>query len=443
LTINDADLRWIEQEIENPLISMPPILTVNTDPIDEEEMIYKHWLYWVDRESPSELIDRFRQLFIVGANYPDREVEAALYRICITIDCKFTFQNILSRCCRILIHHWVPQRKRYEIDRLIDLFDERNSASETIASLSPIARRLQQLRHFFIQSEEFKRLKRLAALYGENKDRSSSVKKPLIQLIRRYPYLDPKPLSLISENSSIEEQNRLRKLLEKRRRKFEVDLLRYAEDLLNDKISVILQPNPTLLREDQLAQALTEFMGKVEGSSTYKESSHRFLSQLKARPSSYKEFKSQLYEYLISNINPQYGHYHFYKKLDRQLSEMFPESNDRPLSKILVMQTCYQLCELLIANPKNEKSYYVFFDLISNIGITKTLGLLLKIALLSHGINPHFNTPLEQRFSILFKHHENDDIKDQDWLVRSLENLNVALATNFSKIDISVFKDSL
>lgn len=442
LIINASDLQWIEQEIASPLISVPPTLAVSPnlideEQIDEEEIIYKHWLYWVDRESPSELIDRFRQLFMIGVNYPDTAVESALYRLFMFGDCAPTFKYVLYRCCLILINHWLSQRKRRYIFELIRLLDEKTSTVKDIFPGSPFTKKLQELRFLFIQSEEFKQLKRRAAIYGKKEERSSSPKKPLLELIDQYPYLDPD--SLFSENSSIEDQQAVHSLFSKRKRQYEIDLFRYSQRLFNQTKSGILVPNPTRLMDEELSQALQEFRGKVEGSRTYKDVSRYFLSQIKTKPPTFKEFKSKLYEYLISNIDSRYGKHHFYKSLDRQLAETLPDRNDRPLDRILVMQTCHQLFEFIVSNPKDE-SYYIFIDLIMNLGITKTMGLLLKIALISHGVKPDLGSHLGKRFSVLFKHYESDDVATLEWFVTALENLNVALATNFSKVDISVLE---
>jgi hypothetical protein len=44
---------------------------------------------------------------------------------------------------------------------------------------------------------------------------------------------------------------------------------------------------------------------------------------------------------------------------------------------------------------------------------------------------------LEKRFSILFNHYESSQRDAVQWLVHAMENLNVALSTNFSTIDLS------
>ncbi|HEY9301388.1 MAG TPA: hypothetical protein VIQ31_34500 [Phormidium sp.] len=76
--------------------------------------------------------------------------------------------------------------------------------------------------------------------------------------------------------------------------------------------------------------------------------------------------------------------------------------------------------------------------MVANLGPRRTIGLLLKIALLSKNLKPL----LEKRFSILFSYYESQTVEDLRWLVQSLENLNVALVTNFGAVDVSFIKHS-
>lgn len=434
--IDDSGYKQIEEDKRTPLISQPPISGIAYDVTDDEQIIYDHWLYWVERETPERLIDRFKELFLTGTTYSDQKVKASLDLICELIDCESRFKYLLNRCCTILINNWSKKRQRQSIVDLVRLFDKRNHSSEQIAVLSPVADRLQELRYVFTQSEEFKEIKSLAAIDEPKEEEFVPEKVPLIQLIERSPYLAPHFLT--SQNSLIEEQKAIRR----RQHKFAVDLLDY---LSNRKERIIRSPNPTILRDDRLEKALKEFIGQVENSSTYKEVSHRFLNQIGYRAYSYGEFKSHLYKYLISNINYKYGKHSFYKRLDRQLADTFPELNHRPIDNLLVRQTCHRLLEFLVASPSDPQKFQLFIDLTGCLGTTKTMGLLLKIALLSHGVEPDSRTDLETRFAILFQHYENKSIDPfiKKWLVKSLGNLNVALATNFSQIDISAFQDFL
>jgi hypothetical protein len=102
------------------------------------------------------------------------------------------------------------------------------------------------------------------------------------------------------------------------------------------------------------------------------------------------------------------------------------------------MRTCSQLFNFLVTSPP-DPDYLYFFDMLNNLGTIKTVGLLLKIALLSGKVKPH----LEKRFSILFSYYETQAFKEIGWLVHSLENLNIALLTNFGTVDISSIKKNI
>ena len=440
---NDSEYQWIEDGKSTPLISQPPIAGIAYNVTDEEQRIYDHWLSLVDREKPDILIDRFCQLFIIGISYPEQEIKEALDRICYAIEHESNFKYILNRCCTILINNWSKKKQHKNIANLVRLFDEKNHPSEILTSLSPVGKRLQELRRLFTQSEEFEQLRCWQTIDEPKQDDFCLETIPLIQLIERSPFLYPHFLA--SHNISPEEQKEIRQ----QRHQYSAKILDY---LSNRKKQIILPPNPTILTYEQLEKACKEFIGEVEDSRTYKEVSHLFLNQLRDRAYSYREFKCYLYQYLISNIKSHDARPHLYKQLDRfykrldcQLAETFSESNDRLLDNILLKKTCHQLLEFLVASPSDPKNFALFMDLTGCLGTTKTMGLLLKIALLSHGVKPSLNTDLETRFFVVFKYYENQniDLQLKDWLVKILGNLNVALATNFSKVDVSAFQDFL
>ena len=81
--------------------------------------------------------------------------------------------------------------------------------------------------------------------------------------------------------------------------------------------------NPTLLGDRQLGFALKQFVGKVEGSYTYRDLAHRFVTHIDLTPS-YKVFKEDFYEYLTYSINPAYGKGQFNERLYTHLKNIFP-----------------------------------------------------------------------------------------------------------------------
>jgi hypothetical protein len=137
-------------------------------------------------------------------------------------------------------------------------------------------------------------------------------------------------------------------------------------------------------------------------------------------------------DYLTASTNINYGNHQFNQKLQKQLQSTLFEYDTQRLSPILLVKTCRKLLDFLVVESAEQPKHYIFLDLISNLGITPTIGLLLKIVLLCHQVKPY----LEQKFAILFKHYE-DYTKDKTkWLVDSLENLNVAFSTNFRMMNL-------
>ena len=109
------------------------------------------------------------------------------------------------------------------------------------------------------------------------------------------------------------------------------------------------------------------------------------------------------------------------------------------LNNVLLARTCHQLFNFLVVENQTHPSHYVFYDLVYNLGPSRTMGLLLKLVLLSRKVKPE----LEKRFSILFNHYEGKNSEDIVWFIKSLENLNVALVVNFGDPDLSLVKEHL
>lgn len=83
-----------------------------------------------------------------------------------------------------------------------------------------------------------------------------------------------------------------------------------------------------------------------------------------------------------------------------------------------------------------KPDHYIFIDMITNMGVTRTVGLLLKLVLVCPKVKPH----LDKRFSILFNHYEGFSRDQVPWLVKSLESLQVAFSIHFGKADLSCLR---
>jgi hypothetical protein len=412
----------------------------------EEQVVYNYLLYWVEQESPAQLIERFRNLFIDSWGYREPEVAKALEQLTASKQADQEFKFVLNRCCHILINRWqmLPQLHG-AIAELIELFE---GCRTTTGAYSRHQKgvRLQELVCQFAQSEQYLTLRRLAQVIKPNPDASSSPEtKPLGTLIRRYPYLYEH--CLLTEGSTYEHQQTVRLIQAQRQKQFESNLSQYVTYQVRKAQQArkgpapsagrIIQPveNPTLLNDRELYASLKQFVGKVEGSYTYRDLAHSFLTHT-SQTRTYGTFKRELYEYLISSIDPAYGKRQFNERLYKQLQNTLPQSDSQKFSDFLLVRTCSQVLNFLVVESPQRPNHFVLIDLISNVGPALTTGMLLKIVLLCRKVKPY----LERRFSILFNHYESSTRDAVHWLVKGLENVNLALSTNFGAFDLSFIR---
>ncbi|HEY9636746.1 MAG TPA: hypothetical protein V6D14_25325 [Coleofasciculaceae cyanobacterium] len=404
----------------------------------EEQQLYDHLLYCVQVELPTELIERFKGLFLDGARYVDPQVWLALEKLAMDKRADQEFKFVLNRCCHILINRWQMQPQlQGAIPELVALFDNPPDPKKVH---SRGARRLRQLVQLFTETEQYLTLRRLSQVMSETAEANGS--RVVGSLIQRYPYLYEH--CLLSEDSSYEHQQTVRQIQSRVQRRFELDLSQYVTYQVRRAQAMrtpskegqgrIIHPveNPTLLTDRELAAALKQYVGKVQGCDTYRDVAQSFLTH-SSQTSSYKEFKDDLYEYLTASIDPAYGKRQFNDRLYTHLHNILPQCNFQRPSEFLLVRTCSQLLNFLVVESPQRPNHFIFVDLITNLGAIFTTGLLLKIVLLCRKVKPY----LEKRFSILFNHYESATRDGVPWLIQSLENLNVALSVHFGSADVS------
>ncbi|MBD2099351.1 hypothetical protein [Leptolyngbya sp. FACHB-261] len=401
----------------------------------EEQYLYDHLLHWVQLESPLQMLERFRALFIDGQAYGDRQALAAIDKLTASDLAAQEFKFVLNRCCHILINRW-QTRPQYQdaVVNLLALFELSGSIPTASLGRYQEVRRLRQLVKLFIQTEQHATLRRLAEVIAQSAELGSLEAKPLVSLIRRYPYLYD--YCLVSEDSSLEHQRVVQHIQAEVQRQFEVDLSHYVTYQVRCSLSSgrTLQPvkNPTLLSDQELCGAVKQFVGKAEGNYSYRHLAQQFQNHV-SQPISYKTFKSDFYHYLSSAVDPGYAKHRFNHQLATHLKNTLPERDCNKFDDFLMVRTCSRVLNFLIVESAQQPSHYVFTDLVSNVGPTATTGLLLKIVLFCKKIKPC----LEKRFSILFNHYESYTKDGMQWLIQSLENLNVALSAHFGCVDLS------
>lgn len=407
----------------------------------DSEYLYNHLLELRKEESPADLIERFRYLFIDGLDYPEPEILAALHRIATSPWAEQEFTLILNRCCYILINYWwLHPELRLATVELVNLF----TPPYAVAQNSSIAHRLRELLRLFAQTEQYAELQDRARIVDQPAQKGSEPKdEPIRNLIPRYPYLYP--YCVLNWDSSEMGHQAVRQIQETKERQFEQDLNLYMTQMLRKPSSAQQGEikNPTLLSSGQVVTAVKTFVGKAEGQHSYRDLARQFVAYSKGAPS-YRDVKREMYDYLTAPIlyseRPDYGKHHFNRWLAEQLETTLPQSDNLRPSNSLLVQTCGQLLDFLVASPTRPNHHVVFVDLNNIMGSTFTIGLLLKIVLLCREVKSNLEVikaHLARRFAVMLKHYETKVRGEIEWLVECLENLMVAFSVHFGRADFS------
>ena len=398
----------------------------------DEQRLYDHLLQLSQIESPEQLIERFRWLFVEGVGYPDFQIQAAMDRLVTAETADTEFKFILNRCCHILINRWQIYRRLHgDIDELVNLF-QRTPSNLTY---SRSTRRLRELVRCFTQSEQYAILRRYAQVLQQDLESRGFQTKPLGTYIRRYPYLFEH--CLLMEDSGNEQRQIVQQMKIRMQREFERDLSQYITYRVIRAASTqghltASAKNPTLLSDRDLVLAVRRFAGKVDGRNTERDLARQFLIY-SSHTRTYGDFKADLYRYLAGAVDPGYGRHQFYKSLTHYLREIMSAHDRQPLNEFLAMRTYSKLFNFLVVDSPQQANHSVFLDLIMNVGTTVTISLLLRLVLLCQKVKPH----LEKRFSVLFSHYEGHTKENGiGWLIDALEQLNVAFATNFGTVKL-------
>ncbi|MGB5973172.1 MAG: hypothetical protein WBG38_07625, partial [Nodosilinea sp.] len=399
----------------------------------------------VAAESPEAMIDRFQALFLDGVGYPDRDVAAALDRLLSGQDIDEYFRFILNRCCHILINRWQTNTQlQPAIPILVELLESAPNSGSAERSRSRSVRRLRQVTQSFRDTEQYLALKRLACVIESRhaalpRNRQTEVV-PLGSLINRYPYLYEH--CLVTDDSDFQHQQHVRDMQVEAQHRFEVDLTHYVTYRVRkgrlhrqgntdlDKLRIV--HNPTLLNDKDLVKSLKQFSRCRNRGQSYRDGAQRFLLTHN-EGASFREFKEDLFDYILTDVNAGYSQRQFKALLQDHLLSSFSDSDGRPMDDFLRVRTCSSLFNFLVVDPSAGRQHYVFLDLINNLGPVHTTGLLLRILLICQTVRPF----LERRFSILFNHYETASSETVAWLVSMFENINIALSLNFGSIDLS------
>jgi hypothetical protein len=406
-----------------------------------EQIIYEHLLYVVQTESPAQVLARFRALFIEGIGYRDPLIWSTLEKLAFEKNAEQGFPLLINRCCYILVNHW--QMQVVSQDAIADLIVMLQNLTDLRMTYSRIARRIRSLLDIYLHSEDYLKLNRLNVVINlkpmAKPTRHNISEVPLGRLINRYPYLYDH--SLVSEERTFENLETVKRIQHSLHQKYELSLSQYLTyqarrarliSQLGRQAAADLPQvsNPTLLSTRELGMAFNKFVGKAEGDNSYRDLSRSFAARIETGLT-IKSFKNDLYEYIISGVDRDYGNRSFNDRFYKTICTMLPDRDRQRLDEVSLLRSCTHILNHLLVESPQKPQHFVFVDLISNLGVVFTTGLLLKIVLICQKAKPL----IESRFSMLFNHYESSNCKGVPWLVKSLETWNVAETIHFGKID--------
>ena len=425
----------------------------------EANVIYEH-LRQRANESPSDVIREFRNLLLLSKKISSR-VSNALESVLFS-NRQQQFNTVLNNCCWIIIDCSIDNRRSMSyIFQLLDTFDlvaQTYSYNRQRKQLVQSIKDYQQSELYFqiraaiaiIKPKDITRLDLITLLSARISDTTSShINKEHIDIyLPRYPYLYhnfiPKSIQTKHITTLIE------RLQKKRQKEFEILLSKYIVYRFRLKQLERIEPsfkeanktitkvdNPSLLSYKASSAAFKQYLSRVNGYSIL-EKARIFIEENESR-TSYQIFKQDLCQFITANITPTNNTFKFKNRLESKLEEMLTESNNEPLNKALMVQTCRQLLSILIIDRSKSSDSLNFKELIVNLGATQTTLILTKIVL----ICPELKIDLEKKIFSLAACYQQQKAREISWLIKALEHLTISFSICFGNIDTSIAKSAI
>ena len=431
-------------------------------PIEREiNLIYNYLFDCATTQKPQIAIAEFNILFARGKN-ENAEVSQALDTIIAFPISNKEFEIFFSHCFYSIFNCWIIDSKSRsyttELFQIIDAIANASSYDRRRKLLIKLVTDYRQSKAYLkltavvniINSQAKKDTNNAASIRSQISEEISSMPKDgqrIDKYIDRYTFLYkyycPQDLRLKQLNKFIHS------LEDIYRQDFEIQLSKHIiyrfrlkqvakMNLLSKGAGKVITKvdNPSLLSERAFRKALKQYLGRTNNKDLL-ERSQRFLVDNKIR-SNYKIFKQDLYRFLIQDIKPRNSNYQFDLRLKNKIETIFPQSNEKPLNKTLILQTCRQLFSFLVIDPARI-DLHNFANLIANLGTAQLMMILIKITL----ICPESKPDLEKKIFLIVNHYQLHSIKDVPWIIKTLEHLSIAFSIYFGKIDVSIAKASI
>ena len=402
----------------------------------DQETVYRYLSECIDSETPDDLLDIFNRLFLEQSNHLDDDISDAIRRI-LKIEEPEKSHQFFDRCVNIIVNSWEKNnRAPLLFPKLLAVLENYSTTSKRGTRKNY---RLNKLVKDYKNSKYFINLERLDCAMNSTQETNNDL---IISLLHRYPYLFQHYLT--SDICSPEYIETVKHLKTRRDKSFGINLSQYVtykirlantahnQDLLSQKLRNIRAiANPTLLSDRELNKALKQFLGVVDDRFSYRGLAQNFSNQF-SFISTYKDYKKNLFQYLNVSLNSTYGQRQLAPRLERHLFTLLPHHNEDKLTEILALRTSKSLLNFLVVESTENPQHYLFTDIVTNLGVTRTMGLLVQLILIS----PKLKKNLESRFAILFDHYSSFSRVDVPWLVKAMDYLQIAFSLYFGKITI-------
>ena len=402
----------------------------------DQETVYRYLSQCIDSETPDDLLDIFNRLFLEQSSALDDDISDAIRRI-LKVEGAEESQQFFDRCVNIIVNSWEQSNRAPQLcPKLLTLLSRYSTTGKRSANKNY---RLNRLIKQYRKSKYFINLERLDCAMNSTQETNNDL---VLSLLHRYPYLFQH--YLVSDSCCSEYAQAVKHLKTRQDKSFGINLSQYVtykirlantahnQDSQSRKLRNIRAiPNPTLLSDRELNKALKQFLGVVDDRFSYRSLAQNFANQF-SFISTYKDYKERLFQYLSVSLNSTYGQRQLASRLEQHLIDLLPDHNlDKP-TETLALRTSKSLLNFLVIESTENPQHYLFIDIVTNLGVTRTMGLLVQLILLS----PKLKTNLESRFAILFDHYSSFSRVDVPWLVKALDYLQIAFSLYFGKITI-------
>lgn len=150
-----------------------------------------------------------------------------------------------------------------------------------------------------------------------------------------------------------------------------------------------------------------------------------------------EQFKWELHKTILDFLPERHQTSFFGTRLMARLGSLF--SHYVSLDSAKLVSIISRLLSFLII--EGDHNHYIFVNLLSNIGSKRVLGMLVNLARLCPDKDKFpLKDEIDRRLAWLFKHYSDYPEIEVQWLIRLLENYNVATAVIFEKFDIQGLK---